>query len=389
MFMGIPIISEASVRTHAIKSLEDNIIVLSQGEFLAAGSNQFGSLWTRDFCFSVPALLTLKKFNLVKNHLNYLIKNRREDGLVPIYADSINPMFRVVSASIGHAIGKTIKFKMTSKIKPYYMATGKFPTIDANILVLLASFEYYKASGDEAWWTGNQKALKEIYEYYIPFLDDGLISQGAYSDWQDSSSRVGKTFFMNLLYLEVSKSFEYLSTHELEELTQKIHNTFYDKKTGLYFSILGSSFISIDGVLWALEKKLMPFSELLYERLKQHALWSKYSTPGFNTYPSYPKNWIAPHAKISGLSEYHGNLTWLWIMAFSSKVAYLYADFQEGSRISTTLKQMVLRDNNVREVYYSTSPHLPFRSKLYKSEAPFSWGAAFVIEMLKTEDAIP
>ena len=49
----------------AKESLEKNIVRLPQGDFLAAGGNQFGSLWTRDFCFSVPALLTLKKYAFV------------------------------------------------------------------------------------------------------------------------------------------------------------------------------------------------------------------------------------------------------------------------------------------------------------------------------------
>lgn len=107
VFIFLFIITQASGATLSVGdiariSLEANIVSLPQGEFLAAGTHQFGSLWTRDFCFSVPALLTLQKFSLVKNHLNYLITHRRSDGLVSIYADSMNPMLRVVTGSVNH-----------------------------------------------------------------------------------------------------------------------------------------------------------------------------------------------------------------------------------------------------------------------------------------------
>lgn len=369
--------AEMNFENIAIRSLKANIVTLPQGEFLAAGAHQFGSLWTRDFCFSVPGLLILKKYSLVKNHLDYLISNRRSDGLVPIYIDSINPMLRVVSSSLN----QKIHYKLTKKIKPYYKATGKHPTIDANILILKAAYEYYQASHDEEWWRANQNSFIEIYDYYKKFIDDGLISQGAYSDWQDSSKRIGKTFFTNLLYLDVSRSFHFLSSLELEALTKKIHETFYDKESGLYFSILGQPYISIDGILWALDKHLMPMSDLLYENLKKHPLWNKYKSPGFVTYPSYPTKWIAPHVKFSGLSEYHGNLSWSWLMAFSSIVAFKYGDIQESLKISKKLEQIILRDKNVSEIYFSNEEYLPFKTRLYQSEAPFSWGASFVVRL--------
>ena len=113
----------------AKESLEKNIVRLPQGDFLAAGGNQFGSLWTRDFCFSVPALLTLKKYALVKNHLSYLINNRRSDGLIPIYADSINPMRRVILGSVNRTLGTHVQYKITKNIKPYFKASGKLYAI--------------------------------------------------------------------------------------------------------------------------------------------------------------------------------------------------------------------------------------------------------------------
>jgi hypothetical protein len=372
-----------NVQEIARASLEVNIVHLKSGDFLAAGPHQFKSLWTRDFCFSVPALLTLKKYSLVKNQLNYLITNRRSDGLVPIYADSMSPMQRVTLASVNNILGTNFNYPITDKLTPYFKASGKFPTIDANILILLASYEYYQATLDQEWWEKNQKNFREIYNYYQKFTQDGLIFQGAFSDWQDSSKRVGKTFFTNLLYLEVSKYFHFLSHSELDLLTNKIHETFYDPSTGLYFSVAGEPYISIDGILWALQKKLMPNLDAMYFALKKHPLWNRFEIPGYATFPSYPKSWIISHVKLSGLSEYHGNLSWSWLIALSSTVAKQYGDLVEAERISSKLQEILLRDNFVGEIYESKNNYRLFHSSLYKSENPFSLGSAFVIEMLK------
>jgi glycogen debranching enzyme len=378
----------AGVNDIAKNSLLENVISLPQGEFLRAGANQFGSFWTRDFCFSVPALLTLNKNELVKNHLNFLIKNRRKDGLVPIYADSIHPMKRVISEAINRLLGTHIGYKINKNIKPYYSANGSYPTIDANIMVLKAAYDYYQESGDEIWWQENQDNFSEIYKYYNNLKNDELISQGEFSDWQDSAKRKGKTFFTNILYLDVSRSFQFLNTNQLDHLAQKIHDTFYDEKTGLYFSVQGHPYISLDGILWAIDKKLLPNTELLYERLKIHKLWTQYAYPGFNTYPSYPKNWLVSQVKLVGLGEYHSNLTWSWLMAFSARVAYEQGDYEEGKRISDGMKAMITRDKVVGEIYHSDNHYRPFWSKLYRSESPFSWGSAFVIQMLKTEEEV-
>jgi hypothetical protein len=52
MLFNLSIASSTESNDIARSSLEANIVHLPQGDFLKAGSRQFGSLWTRDFCFS-------------------------------------------------------------------------------------------------------------------------------------------------------------------------------------------------------------------------------------------------------------------------------------------------------------------------------------------------
>lgn len=69
----------ADIAAIAKKSLETNIVRLDNGLFLSAGAHQFKSFWTRDFCFSSRGLLAINRGDVVKNHLTYLINNRRYD----------------------------------------------------------------------------------------------------------------------------------------------------------------------------------------------------------------------------------------------------------------------------------------------------------------------
>jgi hypothetical protein len=48
-----------SLFLHAQNGLVSNIIVHEDGIFLQAGNQQFASFWTRDFCWSVPGLLSI------------------------------------------------------------------------------------------------------------------------------------------------------------------------------------------------------------------------------------------------------------------------------------------------------------------------------------------
>ena len=57
------------------KGLQENIIRHNDKHFLQAGQHQFASLWTRDFCWSVPGLLCLKKIGEVKSHLSVLLSS--------------------------------------------------------------------------------------------------------------------------------------------------------------------------------------------------------------------------------------------------------------------------------------------------------------------------
>lgn len=372
----------ANIKDIAKKSLETNIVKLDKGLFLSAGAHQFKSFWTRDFCFSSRGLLAIDRGDVVKSHLTYLINNRRNDDLVPLYVDSMTPVNRVVT----DVLFKTIRLNdtslpITNKIKPFYLVNNKFEAIDSNLMVLYAAQLYAKETNDTAWFNSHQGSFKRIFDFYKTKKQGLLIRQNEHADWQDSARREGLTFFTNLLYYHMAREYKFMNEPELGQLRNKIVEVFYDKKMGVFLSMAARNNVSLEGNLWAIEHNLIADPEILYKNLTNHGLYTEYKIPGFATYPSYTKDDTYIQVKAVGLQEYHGNIYWSWLIGYSAKIAHKMGDTPTYNRIYANLKEILQRDQVVYEVYNNNENITPFRSMFYKSESPFSWGSAFILDM--------
>lgn len=368
-------------------SLETNIAKLNKGLFLSAGSHQFKSFWTRDFCFSVRGLLAIDRYDVIKDHLSFLINNRRSDNLVPLYVDSMSPVLRVISQVFFKTIRlKKLSLPMKENIKPYYLVNNTYEAIDSNLMVLYASILYFKKTNDQLWFKENLPSFELIFNFYKSKIHEGLIKQNEHADWQDSARREGYTFFTNLLYFHMAREYQFLNELELANLKQKIIQTFFDEKSGVFLSMAGRDNVSLEGNLWAIENDLLLTPHTLYENLKRHPLYNESFIPGFATYPSYTKDDTYIQVKIVGLQEYHGKIYWSWLIGYSAKIALLMKDFETFNKIYERLNISLKRDGTVYEIYENNSEMMPFRSFFYESESPFSWGASFILDMEKTKD---
>lgn len=83
-----------------------------------------------------------------------------------------------------------------------------------------------------------------------------------------------------------------------------------------------------------------------------------------------------------GLGHYHDEIQWSWIMALSAKVAGQMGDDAGKTAAFDKLQTLAKRDGTVGEVYRSEAQSRPWSSWLYRSEEPFSWGAAMTLEAL-------
>jgi hypothetical protein len=385
LIMSIHLFAEAShVQEIAQRSLQTNITKLNSTLFLSAGANQFKSFWTRDFCFSARGLLAINRADVVKSHLTYLIENRRADNLVPLYVDSMNPVNRVIQSSLFRAIRLKVNTPVTEDIKPYYLVNGTYEAIDSNLMVLYASLLYVQRTGDQACFNSHKEDFRKIFDFYknkkLPSI--GLLWQNQHADWQDSARRTGFTFFTNLLYYHMGIKYGFLSQLAADQLRNRIVTIFYDRKTGLFRSIGGRDQISLEGNLWAIEHNLIANREILYNNLTKHELFRlNGGIPGFATFPSYTKDDTYIQVKVTGLQEYHGKIYWSWLLGYSAKIALMMNDSERFIRIYKKLAQVINRDQTVYEIYNHNANLTPFKSFLYSSEAPFSWGSSFILDL--------
>jgi glycogen debranching enzyme len=373
------------------------VVRLATGPYLAAGGNQFRSLWTRDFAFAARGLMRVGRLDVVQNHLEALIRAARpEDGLVPRTLDSHPIALRVALGSVGnlvHGLGRSLP--LLDRLRAQYLDEHGSPAIDSNLLVLLTAIDYARAARDRGWWSRVEDDLVRVYRFYDRHRVDGLIRQPRYSDWQDSVRREGHTFYTNLLYYTVSRRLQQnhrfaIDPSEVEACRRRIISVFLDPRSGLFLSLAGHRHLSLDGNLLAID---LDFFEdpgrdrALYRAMVRSELWRRHDgLPGFNTTPDYPRRWVHGPARLARLCHYHDRIFWSWLMALSAKVADRVGDEVTRTRVLCALTRAAHRDGTIAEIY-APLPRLPkWRSWIYRSETPFSWGAGMILDALAAID---
>jgi hypothetical protein len=273
-----------SLHNLATDQISRNIVQLEDGYLLQAGSHQFASFWTRDFCWSVPGLLSIWQDVVVRDHLSVLLRFLHpEKFIIPRLLDTGSGQWRVVAHTVGRILGLPYFYSKQkhASIQPEYAGEHGTGTIDANILTLIASAEYINHSDDSAWLERHRETLTQSYEYYRDKMDRrGLIMQPSYSDWQDSLARSGYTSYTNLLHLLfVEKYAEILGVEPLipwDILRDNILKVFYDVSSGLLYAREGDTFHDLDTQLIALRI----WGIIEWEYLAQSSLWNQSVLPG-------------------------------------------------------------------------------------------------------------
>lgn len=374
------VIAEASLRA--------NIVELPTGRFLAAGQNQFRTLWTRDFCHAVRGLIVMGEVGVATDHLSRLLKCVRKDGLVPRVLDNRIVQWRVAYQTIRKIFPFLPALALKETLRPQYTDEHGSHAVDSNLLVLLASLQLRSTAEGQAWWAANETELKRVWHWYDAKIQNGFVQQTAFADWQDSVRRNGVTFLTNLFYLLAAKRLAKLGWQidvDTEALAQRLRDTFYDKQSGVFLSLLGSDVVSVDGNLIALEAdEFLSFEEKksLWQALKFHPV----TALGICSYPEWSKRDIAWHVHFAGLKRYHGGLAWSWLMGLALKVGHLQKDQEFVQMLRTKIHGLLLRDGEVVELYDPQDLWLPWSSWLLTAERPFSWGAGYMIDALHATD---
>lgn len=474
------------LKTKAQKSLRANIVELETGSYVRAGANHFGSLWTRDFVYTIPGLLTLGADGekAARDHLTKLLNNLREDGLVPRLYDiegknGLTGSERRIAAYVldgrsPFSIG-IVKFISFLPFVPFevefdlrkdptakerrdkelklsdrpdrpliseYLGEHGTPAFDSNILTVLGALQYADKSGDMQWFDSQKENILKAYKFYDDkFSKKELIKQPKYSDWQDSVSRKGHTFYVNFLYWKVGTELlkhkgQYrdllekynINTARLSEVKFKLWEKYYSKKKGIFKSHLGhwlrhhygleDQLFSIQypefyrGVTVAVDDETVLSGEKLrrhhYESLKKSRLWkgSKYNhydfnVPGLATQGPY-FFWDRSYQTTgAGIRRYHDKFIWSWLVGESAKVAAIMDGPEAGKKILTDFANTgVVGNEHIGEIYSIKCDSIvesktgilgikPSEKRyFYRSEAPFAWGSAKLLEGIATVESL-
>lgn len=375
----------------AREALLTNIVTLPSGSYLAAGQNQFHSLWTRDFCHSVRGLLIIDRDDVVENHLSVLLQNMRSDGLVPRVLDNRRVQGRVVWQTVRNLFPFLPKLSFNDPLKPEYLDEHGSAAIDSNILLLRAALQFRETDRGRGWWGKHEESLKTVHAYYADKFRDGLIYQGPYSDWQDSAKREGPIYLTNLLYFMVCCELQDIGwdlAFNRQQFGAKLIETYMDSRDGLFSTLPGSAHIDLEANLFSLGARDFLDADQksrLWASLKINLLVSRSEgTMGSCSYPDYPLSQLAWHVKFAKLHGYHGYLAWSWLIGLALKTAILMGDKEQELKQRRLISLILARDNTVLEIYNPRKEWIGWSSRLISAERPFSWGAAYLVDALKT-----
>jgi hypothetical protein len=386
----------------ALESLRANLVKTPVGPLLRAGSYQFGSFWTRDFCFAARGAFEVFP-EIVLHHLNFLISKNYGgssrgylvEGLVPRLIETQPSARRVLVGMARRSLGLSgFPQNYFGKVRWEYLGEHRTPALDGNFLVLLLAARCVKKDPRLLLkWAIN---LQRIWKATDAWCDDsGWVVQPSYSDWQDSVKRRGKSLYLNVLKLRCQAVAKRLGLQPckreltLERLLEKFH---YQEK--LLKSHESFDLVSQEGVLLLCEalveeslfedsisRKVELGVELARSLFQSLNSFSSGFAYGQASCPSYPRREVSFFTQAVGLREYHGSLKWSWLSALNYKMARQLGFADSAEKVIQVMNEVFVRDKVISEIYH---PDLtPFSSGLYHSEAPFSWGAGMWIEAIR------
>jgi glycogen debranching enzyme len=344
----MPSLHNSNLREIAESSLRANIIPTAQGTLCVAGAHQFKTLWTRDFCYAVPGLLALGLDDLVRRQLRVILSFMRTDGLLPRGLDVTSPKVRVVNALMGNPLKDFLSY--SQPLRPEYIGEHGTVAFDSNMLWL------YSSTLSELEEDVPVKKLLSLYERN----PDGLYDQPKYSEWMDSLKRKGPRL---LFHLQMWRTLRALGI-EHDSLSRVIKARWFADENRWATE-------TTDALLLAIE---LGFGETqaLVEEVRGRPV-------GVPSLPQ-PVNEVSLTARAVGLRRYHDGFAWAWLSAETARVMRAYdAEFADG--ILAELEALCVNEGAVPEIYEAGTDKA-VRLKFYRSEMPFSWGAAKILEAL-------
>jgi hypothetical protein len=366
--------------------INNNIVENNGTKGFRAGSSVYANFWSRDFLYSAPFLMKNKKWrDAVAQHTFLILKYmRRKDHMMPKEIDTMNPDWRVVRGTFRTLFGMgPEKIPMNGKWVVFYTDTIGSDAIDTNLLTINSVIELSKYDDYNNIIMEKKKDILNGMKYYDKYINDGLIYQMEFSDFQDSSSRKGATFLTNLLYWKVLKGLEengLVQGGKADQVKNKIKETFWIEKLGLYRGIKNRKYMNIDAsllaVYWDFET-----SQTYWNSIKNYKPWWKNNYPGPPTVPEQPYFEKSINVRIAGVSGYHDKYIWSWVLGLATTIACRMKDRAMAEKLLGMSKIIVERDKTVYDSYeYRDGSIYQVKTYAFRAEHDWTWGASFILE---------
>jgi GH15 family glucan-1,4-alpha-glucosidase len=374
----------------AVENLEEGLEVrhLEDGtekQILCAGVRNFREPWARDTGFAMFGLLELGNHHAARDALEVFLLTQGETGQFPVKIHSTGILERYIFSL----------FKRTQPIvkpiRPKYITAHNTISLDGNCLLVIAIMNYTIHSGDlvfaRKYWGHLKRALAWLENYVHD--EDGLLHQGAFTDWADTVARQGKILYTNVLYwkalqetAEMAASLGSLEDADLYgrkagQVRRSINDQFWRPDMGYFITSQVFDNLSSSGNLLAIAWELTTPQQAhdILDAMRFYGM--AVPVPTKAVHRAYPRKFIAIENRLGGIADYHTFFAWLWLGAWHVIALSRMERMEEARELLYNMSRVIVRDGAVHEVY---APSGNYASNIwYTSESPLTWSAGMFV----------
>lgn len=376
-------IAEANIRA----SIEERHLPDGRRKLvLCAGWRNFREPWARDFGFASFGLVEMGEQRVLKETLELYLHYQKPDGRFPVKIHSTSVLDRYLHSLFSR------QQPIHRPLRPKYHTAHRTISLDGNSLIVIAALNYLRHYQDEAFAQRHWPALKQALHWVEAQAlgADGLLHQGAYTDWADSVIRTGAVHYTNVLYWKAVHEFArdavryqfhedaaFFQQREAQ-LRTTINQHFWHGRRGFYStSRQFSHILNSDGNLLAIAWGLASADQAHAILNSMAAFGMSHAVPTQCTNLPYGRRYIALENRLGGIENYHTSAAWLWLGGWHVIALARVGRLDEAEQLLEQMRQLIVRDGVVHEVYAEDGHYL--KTRWYESEAPLTWSAAMFV----------
>jgi GH15 family glucan-1,4-alpha-glucosidase len=356
-----------------------------QKRVLCAGMRNFREPWARDFGFASFGLIELNEIQATRETLEVFLQHQTPQGQFPVKIHGTSVLDRYLISLFNR------QQPIDRPIRPKYVTAHNTISLDGNALLVIAALRYLRRFDDKHFCADHWPALKKGLEWLEAHAlgDDDLLHQGAYTDWADSVSRVGRVLYTNVLYWKALHDFanvanKYGYENDAAEFSLKasrvevaINDDFWREDLGYFITSDQFELLNSDGnllaVAWGLTSSKQ--SHAILDTLRR--LHMADPVPTQVTDRPYGSKYIAIENRLGGIPHYHTLAAWLWLGGWHVVALTRVGRLAEAKTVLDRINRLIVRDGVVHEVFGSDGR--PLKSFWYSSEAPLTWSAGMIV----------